>query len=75
MFSFKRFSRKQRQLLHWWRPGSPHIDKDVVIADGAIRSGKTIAMLCGFLTWSLSEFHDQDFILAGKTVGALKRNL
>jgi len=47
----------------------------MVIADGAIRSGKTVAMVCGFLLWSQSEFSDQNFILAGKTVGSLKRNV
>ena len=75
MFSFKRFSRKQLQLMNWWRAGSPYAEKDMVIADGAIRSGKTVAMLCGFLIWTQAEFDDQDFILAGRTVGALKRNV
>jgi PBSX family phage terminase large subunit len=75
MFPFRRFSRRQQMLMNWWRPGSPYIDRDMVIADGAIRSGKTIAMVCGFLLWSQTEFHDQNFILAGKTVGSLKRNV
>lgn len=32
--------------------GSPHADKDIVIANGAIRSGKTIACICSFMRWS-----------------------
>ena len=48
---------------------------DFVIADGAIRSGKTIAMIIGFLTWSQEMFSGQSFILAGKTMGALKKNV
>lgn len=47
----------------------------MVIADGAIRSGKTIAMLCGFFLWSMNTFEDETFILAGKTIGALKKNV
>ena len=48
---------------------------DFVIADGAIRSGKTIACIIGFLTWSQEMFAGQSFILAGKTMGALKKNV
>ena len=40
-FEFQPFSRKQRQLLHWWRAGSGVEDRRMVLADGAIRSGKT----------------------------------
>ena len=47
----------------------------MVIADGAIRSGKTVAMLCGFFLWSLRTFEEETFILAGKTIGALKKNV
>ena len=74
-FQFKPFSPKQRRLMHWWRAGSPHTDCSIVIADGAIRSGKTVAMICGFFQWSLSTFHGEAFILVGKTVGALKKNV
>ena len=74
-FTFKSFSKKQRKLLHWWRDGSPYKEYDMVLADGAIRSGKTIAMICSFLNWSMYSFSGQDFIIAGKSVGALKRNV
>lgn len=74
-FRFKPFSPKQLRLLYWWCEGSPYKDYDIVLADGAIRSGKTIAMICSFLRWSQSEFKDEAFIIAGKSVGALKRNV
>lgn len=74
-FKFKPFSIKQRRLLNWWREGSPYKDHDIVIADGAIRSGKTIAMICSFLQWSMETFQGEDFIIAGKSIGALKRNV
>lgn len=74
-FDFKPFSEQQRRLIHWWRPGVRYSSNDIVIADGAIRSGKTIAMIIGFLTWSQEMFSGQSFILAGKTMGALKKNV
>lgn len=75
-FVFESFSPQQRRLMFWWAEGSPYRDRDMVIADGAIRSGKTIAMICGFFQWSLDSFPEGDtFILAGKTIGALKRNV
>jgi PBSX family phage terminase large subunit len=75
-FQWKPFSDKQIQLLTWWMPDvSPFEDYNGVIAEGSIRSGKTIAMIDSFLMWSLSNFSGQNFILGGKTIGALKRNV
>lgn len=74
-FKFLPFSEQQRRLMHWWRPGLISAENDYVIADGAIRSGKTIACIIGFLTWSQEMFEGQSFILAGKTMGALKKNV
>lgn len=50
-------------------------ENDYVIADGSIRSGKTIACIIGFLTWSQEMHSGESFILAGKTMGALKKNV
>lgn len=75
VFKFQDFSIKQKKLLNWWRDGSPYADYDIIITDGAIRSGKTIACVCSFLQWSIENFKGQDFIIAGKTIGALKRNV
>ena len=74
-FKFQPFSEQQRRLMHWWRPGLRSAEADFVIADGAIRSGKTIACIIVFLTWSQEMFSGESFILAGKTVGALKKNV
>ncbi len=74
-FKFRPFSLKQKKLMYWWKDGSPHQNKNVVIADGAIRSGKTIAMIASFMQWSQSTFSNEDFIIAGKSIGALKRNV
>lgn len=74
-FKFKPFSDQQKRLMHWWRPGLRSADNNYVIADGSIRSGKTIACIIGFLTWSQEMFDGQSFILAGKTMGALKKNV
>lgn len=76
-FRFQPYSQKQLQLLTWWMDESPYRDYDMLIADGSIRAGKTIAMIDGFVTWSMAVFGGMgvDFIIAGRTMGALKRNV
>ena len=74
-FNFKPFSNQQRRLIHWWRPGLVSAENNYVVADGSIRSGKTISMIIGFLTWSQEMFSGESFILAGKTMGSLKKNV
>ena len=46
-----------------------------IIADGAIRSGKTVSMSLSFVFWAMSAFSGQTFIMAGKTVGSFRRNV
>ena len=36
------FSPKQRTVLSWWVPGSPNRDREAIVCDGAVRSGKTL---------------------------------
>ena len=74
-FEFEPFSKKQLKLLYWWADGSPYKDRDIMIADGSIRSGKTIACICSFLMFVFLHFTAENFIIAGKTIGALKRNV
>lgn len=74
-FEFKPFSKRQKQILTWWIEGSPYADYDMIIADGSIRSGKTVAMIDSFMMWSLSTFTHQSFIIAARSAGALKRNI
>jgi len=75
MFAFQPFSKKQMQLMNWYKEGAPTAGMDMVVADGSIRAGKTIAMTAGFLQWAQENHEGKDFILAGKTVGSLKRNV
>lgn len=74
-FQFQPFSKKQKRLISFWQDNSPYQDCDIVIADGAIRSGKTIAMIVSFLTYTISTFKNQNFIIAGKSAGSIKRNV
>ena len=75
IFQFQPFSRKQKQVLTWWLPASPVKDYDGIIADGAIRSGKTVSMSLSFVMWAMQSFNGQNFIMAGKTVGSFRRNV
>lgn len=67
-----RFSPKQRRAMTWWLRDRDH---DAIICDGAVRSGKTLSMGLGFFTWAMGTFHQKQFALCGKTIGALRRNL
>ena len=46
-----------------------------IICDGAVRSGKTMAMLLGFFAWGFYFFNDASFALCGRSVGAVRRNM
>ena len=72
----QRFSGKQDRLATWWSETEPETcGCEGVIAEGAIRSGKTWAMCLGFLLWSQARFRNECFIIAGKTIETLKRNV
>ena len=75
VFKFQPFSEKQKKVLTWWIEGSPFHDYDGIIADGAIRSGKTVSMETSFILWSMNTFNGHDFALCGKTIGSLRRNV
>ena len=72
---FLPFSEKQRRVLTWWCGTSPDRERDAIICDGAVRSGKTLCMGLSFFCWAMGTFREQQFGLCGKTVGALRRNL
>lgn len=74
-FHFSPFSKKQKQVLTWWCKESPVHDKDGIIADGAIRSGKTVSMSLSFVMWAMSGFAGQNFAMCGKTIGSFRRNV
>ncbi len=75
LFKFKPFSKKQRQVLNWWCDESPVKEKEGIIADGAIRSGKTICMSLSYVIWAMSKFSNQNFGMCGKTIGSFRRNV
>ena len=69
------FSPKQKTVLTWWTAGSPYRDYEAIVCDGAVRSGKTLAMGLGFFLWAMGEFDGQRFGVCGKTISALRRNV
>lgn len=75
LFRFTPFSHKQKVVLEWWMPGSPYADKDGVICDGSIRSGKTTVMSLSFIMWAMETFDGQNFAMCGKTIQSLRRNV
>jgi len=70
----RHFSPKQRQVLLWWCT-EVHQDRDAVICDGAVRSGKTICMGLSFFCWAMAKFDSRGFALCGKTIQSVRRNL
>jgi len=74
-FRFTPFSEKQRMVLGWWASEKTSRAYDGIIADGAIRSGKTLAMSVGFVLWAMNCFDGQNFAICGKTLGSVERNI
>lgn len=72
---FSPFSVKQKKILTWWLEESPMSDRDGIIADGAIRSGKTVSMSLSYVIWAMENFNGQNFGMAGKTIGSFRRNV
>ena len=73
--SYVPFSPKQRRAMTWWMPGNADAGYEAIVCDGAVRSGKTMAMGLGFFLWAQASFSGQRFALCGKTIGALRRNV
>ena len=71
----RRFSPKQKRALLWWTSRSPDRGRDAIICDGAVRSGKTLALCLGFVCWAMATFRGQQFALGGKTILAIRRNM
>ena len=73
--SYTAFSEKQRAVLTWWTPGSRFRDREAIVCDGAVRSGKTLAMGMSFFLWAMVSFEGQRFGVCGKTIQSLRRNV
>ena len=57
----KTFSKKQLTVLSWWNRESVFRDRDAIICDGAVRSGKTFCMSISFFAWSIYSFANSYF--------------
>ena len=72
---YREFSETQRTVLTWWLPGNPHSAKEAIVCDGAVRSGKTLAMGLSFFLWAMVCFDGMRFGVCGKTISSLRRNV
>ena len=64
------FSKKQAEILKF-----AYSDDDVLICDGAVRSGKTVVMTIAFVLWAMTYFDKTNFAICGKTVTNAERNI
>ncbi len=69
------FSQKQKRLMTWWMPGNPDSCHEAIVCDGAVRSGKTLAMGLSFFLWASTCFRGKKFGVCGKTIASLRRNV
>lgn len=72
---YERFSPKQRTVLTWWMPGNENCRYEAIVCDGAVRSGKTLAMGLSFFLWGMTCFDGKRFGVCGKTISSLRRNV
>ena len=63
-------SQKQRQIMAF-----PFTHFDALIADGAIRSGKTSFMMLAFVDDAMRRYNGQRFAICGKTVDSTVKNI
>ena len=71
---YQRLSNRQKLAMLWWN--TPKFkDRDGIIGDGSIRSGKTVSMTVGFVLWAMCTFRGQTFAICGKTIESLRRNI
>ena len=63
-------STKQRQIMAF-----PFTNYDALIADGAIRSGKTAFMTLSFVDDAMRRYNNQRFGICGKTVDSTVKNI
>ena len=73
--SYQSFSSKQKTVLTWWTPGNVNQSYEAIVCDGAVRSGKTLAMGLSFFLWAMVCFDGQRFGVCGKTISSLRRNV
>lgn len=67
----KAFSPKQAEILKF----AYNKRQDVLLCDGAVRSGKTLVMSFAFVLWAMTNFDKSNFAICGKTVTNAERNI
>lgn len=65
-----KFSQKQLDVLKFG-----FSDDRSIVCDGAVRSGKTLAMSLGFVVWAMEKYNGTNFAICGKTVQSTERNV
>lgn len=71
MIKFKEVSQKQFEIfLFGFEP-----QYDMLICDGAVRSGKTLFISISFVYWAMENFNDCKFAICSKTIDSAKRNI
>lgn len=50
-------------------------DYEAIICDGSVRAGKTLIMSMSYVEWAMMNFDQENFGIAGKTIGSLRRNV
>jgi len=63
------------KVLNWCCENSKEKEKDAIICDGAVRSGKTFCMGVSFILWAFYRFNNCSFGMCGKTIRSLRRNV
>lgn len=74
-FDFVPFSTKQKMVMSWWHPTSPFCKHNAIIADGSVRSGKTVSLALSYVAWAMETFNGMNFGMCGKTIHAHRRNV
>lgn len=61
--------------MNWWMPESGVSDFDGIILDGSIRAGKSLPESVSYIDWGMHTYNGVNLGMAGKTLGALRRNV
>lgn len=68
-------SEKQELVMTWWYDHSSYKNKNGVICDGAVRSGKSQWAGLSYVRWAMHNFDGGLFAMCGETIASLKRNI
>lgn len=74
-FRWGPMSTRQKKVLCWWHENSKYANYNGIIADGAIRSGKTVCMGFSFVLWAMTNYDRHNFAMCGKTIASFRRNV